>query len=375
MAEVGIMPPPEGVTPDFHTQTSLQTTLIILFGVTFALATISVILRLYTALAIVKKLDWDILFIVAAWGTSLAFYIGTIIAIPAGFGRHIWDVTPTQLLGYYNVLLLLAITYIWPPSLTKLALLVLYIRLNPSKPFRACVYISGFLIFTFTVVFTILFAGPCNPLSVGSGVCLNNIAISQAVLNIVFDVVIIVLPIPMVHKLQLPLKQKAVIGFLIALGSAVVIVSIARVAYVRAMIANPDVTWTQASAAVLSTLELNIGIIGNCISRLKPMVQKHAPSWISSGSNSNAPGSYARNQGSNVPRSWGTSKGNQGYKLESIDRGDKSGDAERGVDKDIYVINDYRVEYDTKESGQAKPVRTGSTESILAPERDARRVV
>lgn len=60
MAEVGIMPPPEGVTPDFYSRTSLQNTLIILFGVAFALATISVILRLYTALGIVKKLDWDI---------------------------------------------------------------------------------------------------------------------------------------------------------------------------------------------------------------------------------------------------------------------------------------------------------------------------
>ncbi|KAI2770757.1 hypothetical protein F4815DRAFT_504628 [Daldinia loculata] len=368
MAEVGIMPPPEGVTPDFYSRTSLQNTLIILFGVAFALATISVILRLYTALGIVKKLDWDILFIVAAWGTSLAFYIGAIIAMPAGFGRHLWDVTPTQLMGYYNILSFLALTYIWPPSLTKLALLVLYFRLNPSKPFRACVFVSGFLIFAYTIVFTVLFVGPCNPLSIGSGVCLNDVAISQAVLNIFFDVVIILLPIPMVHKLHLPLKQRAAIGFLIGLGSAVVIVSIARVAYVRAMIGDPDVTWTQASAAVLSTLELNIGIIGNCVSRLKPLIQKHAPSWVSSLGGSDAPGSYARNQSGNVPRSWGTGKGNQGYKLESIDRGKKSVDGERDVDKDIYVIKDYSVEYDTKESSQPGPVRTGSTESILAPE-------
>ncbi|KAI0099454.1 hypothetical protein F4814DRAFT_442981 [Daldinia grandis] len=376
MAEVGIMPPPEGVTPDFYTWTSLQNTIVILFGVTFALATISVILRLYTAAYIVKKLDWDILFIVASWGTCLAFYIGTIIAIPAGFGRHLWDVTPTQLLGYYNVLSLLALTYIWPPSLTKLALLVLYVRINPSKPFRVCVFISGFLILAYTIVFTVLFIGPCNPLSIGSGVCLNDVAISQAVLNIVFDVVIIVLPIPMVHKLHLPLKQKAVIGVLIGLGSAVVIVSIVRVAYVRAMIGDPDVTWTQGSAAVLSSLELNIGIIGNCISRLKPLVQKHSPSWLTSLSSSAAPESYARNQNSNVPQSWGPRKGNQGYKLDSMERGKKFGDGTGGVNRDICVINNrYSVEYDAKQANRSGLVRTGSTESILAPERDTQRVV
>ncbi|KAI1477418.1 hypothetical protein F4774DRAFT_389097 [Daldinia eschscholtzii] len=374
MAEVGIMPPPEGVTPDFYSWTSLQTTLVILFGVTFAIATILLGLRLYTAFGIVKKLDWDILFVVAAWGMSLAFYIGTIIAVPAGFGRHLWDVTPTQLQGYYKVLSLLAITYIWPPSLTKLALLVLYLRLNPSKPFHICVYASGFLIATFTIVFTVLFLGPCDPLSVGSGVCLNNIAIAQAVLNIVSDVIIIVLPIPMIHGLHMPLKQKIAVGLLIGMGSAVIIVSIARVAYVRAMQMNPDVTWTQASTAVLSTLELNIGIMGNCLLRLKPLIQKHFPSWRSSAGNSGTPGSYG--QSGNAVRTWGSSgiKANQAYKLESMERGNFR-DGERDTGKDIYVVNDYRVEYETTGSGQTGPARTGSTESILAPERDSQRVV
>ncbi|KAI0847484.1 hypothetical protein F5Y00DRAFT_263634 [Daldinia vernicosa] len=375
MVEVGVVPPPEGVTPDFYSRTSVQNSIIIVFGVTFTLATISLILRLYTAFGIVRKLDWDILLIVAAWGTTLAFFIGTLtVAMPAGFGRHLWDITPTQMLEYYNILSFIALTYIWPPSLTKLALLVLYIRLNPSKLFRACVFVSGFLISAYTITFTVLFLGPCNPLSVGTGTCLNDVAISQAVLNIFFDVVIILLPIPMVHNLHLPLKQRAAIGFLIALGSAVVIVSIARVAYVRAMIADDDMTWTQGSAAILSTLELNIGIIGNCVSRLKPLVQKHAPSWVNSLGGSGV-GAYALNQSGNVPRSWGTSKGNQGYKLESMERGKKFGNGERGVDKDIYVINDYSVEYDTKESNQAGPAGTGSTDSILAPERDIRRVV
>ncbi|KAI1808971.1 hypothetical protein F4811DRAFT_7857 [Daldinia bambusicola] len=374
MAEVGIMPPPPGVTPDFYSWTGLQTTIVVLFGVTFAIATLLLILRLYTVFSIVKKVDWDILFVVAAWGVSLAFYIGTIIAIPAGFGRHLWDVTQTQLQGYYKVLTLLAITYIWPPSLTKLALLVLYLRLNPSRPFHLCVYASGLLIVIFTVVFTILFLGPCDPLSVGSGVCLNNIAIAQAILNIVSDVIIIVLPIPMIHGLHMPMRQKIAVGLLIGMGSAVVIVSIARVAYVRTMQLNPDVTWTQASTAVLSTLELNIGIIGNCLIRMKPLIQKHFPSWGSSGGSSDTPGSFGRNQSGNAPRTWGSGGGNQGYKLDSMERG-MFGDGKRDVGKDIYVVNDYRVEYESNGSDRARPVRTGSTESILAAERDNRRVV
>lgn len=60
MAEVGVMPPPDGVNPDFHSWTYVQHTVIGVFAATFVLATIFLALRIYTALVIIKKLDWDI---------------------------------------------------------------------------------------------------------------------------------------------------------------------------------------------------------------------------------------------------------------------------------------------------------------------------
>lgn len=158
--------------------------------------------------------------IVLSWGTSLAFFIAMVLAMPSGFGRHLWDVTQQQLLGYFDLLLLMALTYIWPPTLTKLALLILYLRINPSRMFHVYVYITGFCLLAYTIAFTVLFAGPCNPKSVGSGTCLNNIAVSQAILNIITDAVLIILPIPMIHGLKMPLKQKLVVGLLMGFGSA-----------------------------------------------------------------------------------------------------------------------------------------------------------
>lgn len=177
--------------------------------------------------------------------------------MPAGFGRHMWDVTATQLPAYLNVspnplsmhcsifyglhysplcrlfshmltlahlqlLLVLALTYIWPPTLTKLAILVLYWRINPSYVFRGCVLATAAALVGYTAVFTALFGGPCNPLATGSGACLNNIAVAQAVLNIVTDAVIIALPIPVIHRLNMPLKQRIQVGIILALGSAYV---------------------------------------------------------------------------------------------------------------------------------------------------------
>lgn len=58
-AMVGLMPPPPGVTPDFNHTTDVQVRFIIVFVVTFSLATIALLLRLYTRAFLVKSLGFD----------------------------------------------------------------------------------------------------------------------------------------------------------------------------------------------------------------------------------------------------------------------------------------------------------------------------
>lgn len=60
-----------------------------------------------------------------------------------------------------------------------------------------------------------------------------------------------------------------------------VIASCVRIAYVRAMLNNADVLYTQGSAAVWSAVEINIGILCNCLAILKPFVRRHMP-WLKS---------------------------------------------------------------------------------------------
>ena len=144
--------------------------------------------------------------------------------MPAGFGRHMYEVTPEQLGQYLQNLVVLALTYLWPPAITKLSILVLYWRISPEKYFRAAVVATAFVTLSSTTIFTILFLAPCDP-NLGtpeSVVCLNKVAISQAVINIVSDVIIIVLPIPTIYSLHMPLKQKISVGFILMLGSAYV---------------------------------------------------------------------------------------------------------------------------------------------------------
>ncbi|KAI1455088.1 hypothetical protein F4805DRAFT_289187 [Annulohypoxylon moriforme] len=370
MPEVGVVPPPDGVVPDFYHWTYLQHAMVSVFAITLAFATAFLTLRLYTAFFIVKKLDWDVLFILLSWGSSLGYFIGIILGRPAGFGRHLWDVTPTQAEEYYKVLLLIAITYLWSSTFTKFSMLVLYLRIDPFRMFRICVYTVGLLILAYTTVLSILLVGPCDPLSVGSGRCLNNINIAQAVLNIMSEVAIIILPIPVIHRLNMPTRQKVVVGLIMGLGSAVVTISIARIAFVKAMVQDNDVTWTQAESALFASLELNLGIMCNSMARLRPFVKVHFPRWTLSGA---AEDQHQSNH-ADEPLSWRGDKACHSYQFGSAEsrEGLILGKRMNENKTSIYVTNRYEITYDSHETSLSKE---NTIECISEPERDIRREV
>jgi hypothetical protein len=108
----------------------------------------------------------------------------------------------------------------WSPTLTKLAILAVLHRISPAIWFRIGVYAISVSLISYTIVFTALLSGPCNPVDAGSGVCLNNLAIAQVVLNIATDLSIMILPLPTLHKLQIPFRQKVLVGGILCLGSS-----------------------------------------------------------------------------------------------------------------------------------------------------------
>ncbi|KAF5715043.1 puromycin-sensitive aminopeptidase [Fusarium mundagurra] len=358
--DVGGMPPPEGITPDFDGSSYLQRSIIVVYSCTFAIATVTLSLRLYSAVAIVRKVDWDIPLIILSWGGSLGFFIGVILALPSGFGKHLWDVRATSLPGYLNLLLVLGLTYVWPPTLAKLAILILYYRLIPNTGFRIGIYAVAAGLIIYTIVFTILLAWPCHPLKAGTETCIVNLTISQAVLNIVSDAIVIILPIPLIHRLKMPLKQRITAGVLLALGSAVVIISCIRFGYVQKMQHNPDITWTQASASQWSCIEMNTGIICNCLAHLKPFVRRHMPclaKFVTRGSSGHE--SYPDEPGHGHSYKWRGDKASHGYQLHSVGRSQQPSSSE--PDTGIRVVDEFQVEFTpSKDRGNAS-----STEDIL----------
>lgn len=111
------------------------------------------------------------------------------------------------------------LTYLITPSVTKIAMLVVLYRINPSKGYRTIVVGLGVAIFVYTLALTIITGAPCNPLHAGTTTCLENVALSHAVLNIASDLAVVATPIPTIHRLVTSTKQKVSVGCLLAIGS------------------------------------------------------------------------------------------------------------------------------------------------------------
>src|SRR3954447_22225370 len=109
----------------------------------------------------------------------------------------------------------------------KLSILLLYLRLSPYQPFRIAVWV----VITTTVIYSFLgsfeFLFNCQPiaknwdLTITTGKCIDvtKILMTHGSINIVTDLAMLVLPITLVRKLQLPMKQKVALAGLFMTGT------------------------------------------------------------------------------------------------------------------------------------------------------------
>lgn len=110
-------------------------------------------------------------------------------------------------------------------GLTKISILLLYLRIFITDWFqRTCrIFIAIVIAFTFGTVISSVFQ--CAPIAFAfdktkKGTCIDLTAFwyANAAFNILSDITIILLPVPVVKKLQLPPQQKVLLCGIFAIG-------------------------------------------------------------------------------------------------------------------------------------------------------------
>lgn len=184
---------------------------------------------------------------------------------------------------------------------TKTSILIFYLRLskNSQNYLRIASYVTIAVVNIAGVVLTFMNAFQCSPVSAAYDpskserqcISIVTLYLCSAPVNIITDLAILVLPIPVLTGMRLPQRQKTILVITFTLGIFVTIVDVIRIYYLQQassdqaaqlsqyerLGATSDFAFSASTAFMWSAVEVNVGIICACIPTLKPLVKRILP--------------------------------------------------------------------------------------------------
>ncbi|KAK0938777.1 hypothetical protein LTR29_009627 [Friedmanniomyces endolithicus] len=197
------------------------------------------------------------------------------IAVHYGFGKHREAIQPTlskALLYFY----LYQICYKLLGGFTKLTFCALYLRIFSQKGFATLVMVVSTIVAAGSLAFTLGTIFQCSPVHRAwdrriPGHCLNNEAFwySHAAFNIFFDIVVFIMPIPLIRTLKLARGQKTGLISIFCLGAFVIAAAVVRMVMLRDSAGSTDPTWGSTIALYWTEIEANTSVICCCLPALR----------------------------------------------------------------------------------------------------------
>ncbi|GKT51162.1 satratoxin biosynthesis SC1 cluster protein 4 [Colletotrichum spaethianum] len=266
----------------------------------------------------------------------------------------------------------------------KISLLLSYLRFIPKGIYRWATLATMGMCIAYHIAFLVVQLNLCTPLAadnlkiakqwdptITNGSCIPGVPFytSMASLTIFFDIVVMLLPFPVLAKSQIQKRKKFVLLGCFGLGAFITVIQIIRIQTVHALANYLD----SAPLIMWSAIENNLGIIVCCIPTLAPLVQ-YFNEKSRSGSRSNKYGGgsgYGRSgQSGNVgsryalqswrpgmngmqPLSSGTDR-NDGVQNSRVGKGSDDESADYHLDAPIIMKKtEFVVTSDPREPGMA----------------------
>jgi fucose permease len=190
---------------------------------------------------------------------------------------------------------------------TKTSILLLYLNLTKTeKVFRWANWLILAIVNLAGIAFTLLNVFQCRPISAAfltpvpqQDHCeyIVTLYLSSAPVNIITDLAILFLPMPLLTSMRLPRKQKIILIITFGFGFFVAVVDVIRIAYLQEAATarlsglasnsqndsgsdqrnNTDVPWYASLSYMWSAVEVNVGIMCACVPGLKPLVARFMP--------------------------------------------------------------------------------------------------
>lgn len=193
---------------------------------------------------------------------------------------------------------------------TKTAILLLYIRMAAAHPFlRYASYGTLTIVSLAGTVLTFLNIFQCRPISAAfgddDGTCIDVVSLylASAPINILTDLAILLLPLPILTSLRMEFRQKVALVATFTVGAFVTIVDVVRIAYLQEALREEvlaaarqgedtgvasintrptNFTYHVSFSLMWSAVEVSVGLMCCCVLVLKPLVMKVIPKLLMS---------------------------------------------------------------------------------------------
>ncbi|KAI1340312.1 hypothetical protein F5Y15DRAFT_54271 [Xylariaceae sp. FL0016] len=248
------------------------------------IATTAVGFRLYTRFYLVGKVgidDWMAMMSIACLVSLVA---AQCINVQSGLGTHIYMLDlPSALVGFLRDFWYALLFYNIALFFVKMTFLFQYYRIVAQVQKLRLAYIGAMVVIGgWTISQIMLICLLCRPINKlwdtnveGKCVDANAEQDLNAVGNIITDFIVLVLPLPVLLRLNLQKNQKWALVGVFSLGFLTCIISIMR--RVVGLRLTKDLTYSSVDVTVWSISEVTSGITCAALPTLKPLASKYIP--------------------------------------------------------------------------------------------------
>lgn len=235
---------------------------------------------------------WDDAVITAAFTASVPIAFFTIWMGKYGLGRDIWMVPFNSITNMLRLFWLCQLFYVFSVNLTKIGLLLFFLRVFPVRWFKRWCYSMLVIVTLFAIAYAFASVFQCTPVSYtwnqwdgeheGTCVDVRTGAYVNAAINMVLDVTILLMPMPLLLKLHITYSWQRRVSILIMFSFGVIVTAVSALR-VQTLIRFGDSlnpTWDFNSIGTWSCVEIYVGIMCACLPACRSFVTQVLPRWM-----------------------------------------------------------------------------------------------
>ncbi|KAF1944951.1 hypothetical protein EJ02DRAFT_420002 [Clathrospora elynae] len=278
--------------------------------VTVTLTTIATLLLSWRIATTIRYRGWlglEDAFVIAADFSLILLAVFIYKSTTYGFGLHLVDVKRTggDVKKALQLFWLTQPFYTLTNGFNKMAFLALYYRVFPMQRFRqACMVLMAISVgWTVSYLFVCIFQ--CTPVPrvydrTIPGTCINFTwhRWSNAVLNLITDLSIFILPMPVIFRLNMSVGSRIGLVVLFSMGFFICLTTALRMATLHLTLRTKEPTWDSAPTNLWSFIEAATGVICACLISLRKSIGALWPNkWRSHKGTSSGPYQQYGNSG------------------------------------------------------------------------------